>query len=68
MGTILQFRIGEREQAAGGARAQRDCEIVIFPGVRIERAGQNKPDSGSTSTGHGKLDGTNGRRRPRKTS
>jgi hypothetical protein len=47
MATILQFRGAERVAAPADAeRAQeRSAEIIIFPGVRIERhASTNEPD------------------------
>jgi hypothetical protein len=67
MGTVLSFKADGRTRGDGPARG--DCEIVIFPGVRIERqAEEPDPHLRPESTGRGNLDGTNGRRRPRKTS
>jgi hypothetical protein len=70
MGTVLNFNCRDRERPAGDARAhgEQDCEIVIFPGVRIERDGGRDNPGARPSSGRGKLDGTGGRRRPRKTS
>jgi hypothetical protein len=68
MGTFLSFRTDSRERVADAPRREAQCTIVIFPGVRIERQGVDLgPDSSRPSSGSGKLDGTNGRRR-RKTS
>jgi hypothetical protein len=69
MGTIVQIRqqTGQKERAA--ARPVRPCEIVIFPGVRIERhdidlAHRMRDSAGRDDFG----DGVGGGRRPRKTS
>jgi hypothetical protein len=68
MGTVVLFKTSGRTKTDEPSYAG-DCEIVIFPGVRIERSGNSDgPDARRRSTGRGKLDGTNGRRRPRKTS
>jgi hypothetical protein len=68
MGTVLQFKADSRDRLADDASASGVCEIVIFPGVRIERAaGATEPDEYRPVPGS-KLDGTNGRRRPRKSS
>jgi hypothetical protein len=65
MGTILPFKAeGGHSKLAAEERSLSDCEIVIFPGVRIER----QDDPRHQPSGRGKLDGTNARRRPRKTS
>ncbi len=70
MGTVLPFKGESRSKEAGERqRTAGSCEIVIFPGVRIERQREDiDPDAGHPATGRGKLDGTNGRRRSRKTS
>jgi hypothetical protein len=69
MGTILSFRADGRTRPDDAQRLREACEIVIFPGVRIERQdAAGDPDSAHESTGRGKLDGTNARRRPRKSS
>jgi hypothetical protein len=71
MGTILRF---ESPPAAIPARprpdADRVCEIVIFPGVRIERHQTDDLDLSHRlrdSAGRGAFDGIGGGR-PRKTS
>jgi hypothetical protein len=68
MGDVLHFRADGRDRSSQAvARAQ--CEIVIFPGVRIERMAPADSDPGAGEPPPlGKLDGTNGRRRPRKGS
>jgi hypothetical protein len=44
MGIILPFRqIEGRRMAAAGLAALRSAEIVIFPGVRIERWPGDRP-------------------------
>jgi hypothetical protein len=68
MGTVVPFKAEGRTKTDEPPRVG-ECEIVIFPGVRIERQDDTHgPDARRGSTGRGKLDGTNGRRRPRKTS
>jgi hypothetical protein len=69
MGTVLWFTADGRDRVAEAPGDAARCEIVIFPGVRIERQDQRaEPDSSDPpSPGTGKLDGTGGRRR-RKTS
>ena len=66
MGTVLPFRADSRDRLADDARRSGTCEIVIFPGVRIERLENRGPDEFGPPDR--KLDGTNGRRRPRKSS
>ncbi len=68
MGNVLLFKTESRERVAGAAPDPGGCEIVIFPGVRIERQDTTDPDSGRPPSGHGKVDGTSSRRRARKTS
>jgi hypothetical protein len=69
MGTVLPFKAEGHNRDADEAPQPGDCEIVIFPGVRIERGGDVEgPDTRRPSSGRGKLDGINGPRRPRKTS
>lgn len=67
MGTLVPFKALSRPRDAGEPSRVGECQIVIFPGVRIERRGDD-PDARRRTTGRGKLDGTNGRRRSRKTS
>lgn len=69
MGTILQFRA--RRQAAGAARPprhDRPCDVVIFPGVRIERQGVDLSHRLRDTAGRGPLGDIAGPQRPRKTS
>jgi hypothetical protein len=69
MGTVLPFKAERHSRDADESSRARSCEIVIFPGVRIERVGDVAgPDTRRPLGGRGKLDGTNGPRRPRKTS
>jgi hypothetical protein len=37
MSTVLRFRASTRTESRKPSKAGRACEIVIFPGVRIER-------------------------------
>lgn len=38
MATILEFQRSQRKVKPDGAlRARRDCEVVLFPGIRYER-------------------------------
>ena len=67
LGTVLPFRAEGRDRPTDERAQSADCEIVIFPGVRIERDRAAGPDEYHPAPGN-KLDGTNGRRRPRKTS
>jgi hypothetical protein len=68
MGTIVQLNPPARRQppAGEGAEAVR-CDIVIFPGVRIERHGIDLAHRVRDSAGHDDFDGIGGGR-PRKTS
>lgn len=44
MATILEFRSeAEKSPAKAGRRRRRSAEIVIFPGVRYERYGDDAP-------------------------
>jgi hypothetical protein len=68
MGTIVPFTTGSRDKVAVAMPPVGGCEIVIFPGVRIERVDSAAdPGAGHPSPGSGNVDGM-GRRRPRKTS
>ena len=69
MATILEFR-----RAAGPTSRVAELkdgvpgQIIIFPGVRIERhEGETPPPEGS-EPGSGDYDGVGGKRRPRKSS
>jgi hypothetical protein len=66
MGTILQFRASNRQDAPRTNGAE-PCEIVIFPGVRIERHGDSVDLAARLTSPKGSFDGFGGRR-PRKTS
>ncbi|MBN9009417.1 MAG: hypothetical protein J0H63_04530 [Rhizobiales bacterium] len=76
MGSVLQIASTRRPRRRTG-RAATECQIVIFPGVRIER----HADEELLDLGHRLLDpvtngdfggfddfGGSGRRRPRRTS
>jgi hypothetical protein len=68
MSTILSFT----RDGAAGARRREDragpCEIVIFPGVRIERHDVDLAYRVSDVAGTSDFDGLGGNDRPRKTS
>ena len=66
MGTVLPFRADSRDRLVEDAPQSGACQIVIFPGVRIERLENSGPNEFGPPDR--KLDGTNGRRRPRKSS
>ena len=69
MGTVLSFRgtIAPYPRRDQGNVASAG-EVVIFPGVRIERhEGGAAPPEGS-EPGNGDYDGVGGKRRPRKSS
>jgi hypothetical protein len=66
MGTILQFRPSNRQDAPR-ADIGEHCEIVIFPGVRIERHDDSVDLAARLSGPKGSFNGFGGRR-PRKTS
>ena len=69
MGTVLRFRASVRKDTERAASENAgDCEIVIFPGVRIERHGLDLGHRLRDSAGHGDFDGIGGGSRPRKTS
>jgi hypothetical protein len=69
MGTVLSFkRVVTPLPRRDPPRTSTAGEIIIFPGVRIERhAGQSAPPAGSDSDDGG-CDGVGGKRRPRKSS
>jgi hypothetical protein len=69
MGTILQFNSPARKAprpAPAGPDDEIACEVVIFPGVRIERHDLDLSHRVRDSIGRPGLDG--GGRRPRRTS
>jgi hypothetical protein len=45
MSMVLRFKPQARSGAERALRQERPCEIVIFPGVRIER--HTEPESGN---------------------
>jgi len=71
VGTVLQISTSNRPRRRA-ERALRECEIVIFPGVRIERHQEDE----ALDLGHrlldpistGDLDGFGGKGRPRRRS
>jgi hypothetical protein len=67
MSTVLQFRqIPQRPRAIVGAT--KPCEVVIFPGVRIERHEVDLAYRLLDSAGSKNFDDFGGKPRPRKTS
>lgn len=69
MGTILSYRRLERRTRREGRRKDDACEIVIFPGVRIERHDLDLSHRLRDSAGTDDFNGLGGKRgRPRKTS
>jgi hypothetical protein len=70
MSTVLQFR--QSPQRPRGPRAiigpPKPCEVVIFPGVRIERHDVDLAHRLFDSAGSGTFDDLGGKPRPRKTS
>jgi hypothetical protein len=68
MGTILQMRPSNRRPAAAGGEPAKPCEIVIFPGVRIERHAMDLGRRDRKSVERSDFDGIGGSPRPRKTS
>jgi hypothetical protein len=68
MGTVLPFRTVARARLGGSEDANRPCEIVIFPGVRIERHDLDLSHRVRDAAGHGGYGGYDAKRRPRTTS
>lgn len=69
MGTVLRFKPSSRKAAPPtGGRAGRPGEIVIFPGVRIERHDLDLGHRVSDSPGRLDFGGSGGGHRPRRTS
>jgi hypothetical protein len=69
MGTILHFKAWANTSPASAAvRERRNCEIVIFPGVRIERHDLDLSHRLRDSAGRDNFDGIGGGHLPRKTS
>lgn len=68
MGTVLHFKASAKTAITRVAAGDRDdCEIVIFPGVRIERHGLDLSHRLRDSAGRDNFDGIGGDR-PRKSS
>jgi hypothetical protein len=69
MSTVLQFRASARAEPRRPFSDGAECEIVIFPGVRVERHETTDIDLGHRlDTSGGDFDGLGGGRRPRKSS
>jgi hypothetical protein len=69
MGTIIQLHATTRGSARDReTEAARPCEVVIFPGVRIERHELDLAHRVVDSLSGPDFDGVGGGRRPRKTS
>jgi hypothetical protein len=69
MGTIIQLDATTRGSARDrDTEAAQPCEIVIFPGVRIERHELDLGHRIVDALRGPDLDGVGGGRRPRKTS
>jgi hypothetical protein len=65
MGTVLEFKAAIRTAPSGTDDGDREaCEIVIFPGVRIERSDLDLSHRLRNSAGRDDFGGP----RPRKTS
>ena len=69
MGTLLQFS-GEGRAPIRGPRAGRDsgCEIIIFPGVRIERHDVDLDHRLADTAGSDRFESLGGDGRPRRSS
>ena len=67
MSTVLQFRQGPQQRRAI-VGAMQPCEVVIFPGVRIERHEVDLSQRLRDCAGSDDFEGFDGRPRPRKTS
>lgn len=67
MGTVLNFTLGARNDRAAGD-GDRACEIVIFPGVRIERHDVDLGHRLRDTAGRERFDSLGGNGRPRKSS
>jgi len=67
MGTLLQLPIVSRK-AGEAAAGDHGCEIVIFPGVRIERPDVDLGHRVRDTAGRGQFDSLGGNGRPRRSS
>ena len=69
MSTVLPFEAPRHARPrTRPAATNRPCEIVIFPGVRIERHDLDLSFRLRDSAGHDDFDGLGGNNRPRKSS
>ena len=69
MSTILNFKADRsRARRDGGPPGSERCEIVIFPGVRIERQSFDLGHRLRDSVGRGEFSNLGGKHRPAKTS
>ena len=70
MGTILDFKARRHADAAVGGRTHHDrpCDVIIFPGVRIEREAFDLSHRLRDTAGRGAFDDIAGTQLPRKTS
>jgi hypothetical protein len=68
MGTILSYRQSDTGRGRQRAVSREECEIVIFPGVRIERHELDLGERLRDSAGNGDFETIGGGPRPRKTS
>lgn len=68
MGTILEFRPRERQEPRPPREPAMTGEVVIYPGVRIERHEVDLSHRLRDTAGTGEFDDFGGNGRPRKTS
>jgi hypothetical protein len=68
MGTVLEFRPAATAKPRDRTDVPAVGEIVIFPGVRIERYDLDLGHRVKNSAGTGEFNGLGSRRRPRQTS
>lgn len=71
MSTVLTFRASVSTRKSVPSGKSRPCEIVIFPGIRIERHEEPGIDLGhrlADAADLGNFDSLGGGRMPRKTS
>jgi hypothetical protein len=69
MGTVLTFATQDQADPRRTRRKRKQrCEIVIFPGVRIERHDLDLSHRPRDAAGQDEFDGLGGNDRPRKTS
>jgi hypothetical protein len=68
MGTVLKFKLVRKRSDREGTAARAPCEVVIFPGVRIERHEFDLSHRLRDSAGQDDFGDLGGGSRPRKTS